>query len=136
MGRVRAWDFDAVIGVGGLGSEASSHRLDDKVNWIGIGARKTSSFHGRGPIVTFDRFVLYEADGPLFHELAPVLAKRLYGSNVRVLLRDISRKEQKEVARILRLARNGRPSARADARARSNAERCYARSCGITRRCS
>ena len=40
MGRVRSWDFDAVIGVGGIGSESSSHGLDYKINWVGIGARK------------------------------------------------------------------------------------------------
>lgn len=33
MGRVRTWDFDAVIGVGGQGPEPRSHGLDGKVNW-------------------------------------------------------------------------------------------------------
>jgi hypothetical protein len=60
MGRVRAWDFDAVIGVGGIGSESSSHGLDGKLNWIGIGPRKYQAQRGRGPIVSFDRFVLFE----------------------------------------------------------------------------
>jgi hypothetical protein len=30
MGQVRSWDFDAVVGVGALGAEASSHGLDEK----------------------------------------------------------------------------------------------------------
>ena len=34
MGRVRAWDFEAVIGVGGVGPEPRSEGLDCKVNWI------------------------------------------------------------------------------------------------------
>jgi hypothetical protein len=38
MGRVRTWDFEAVIGVGGLSAKPRS--LAGKVNWIGIGRRR------------------------------------------------------------------------------------------------
>ena len=37
MGRGRAWDFEAVIGVGGVGPEPRSQGLDCKVNWIILG---------------------------------------------------------------------------------------------------
>ena len=110
MGRVRDWAFDAVIGVGGLGAEASSHNLDNKINWIGIGARKAWVAGARGPLVTFDHFVLYEDVGPSFTELAPVLARRVYSTNVRVLMDGVTERERREVSRLLALAANAPPS--------------------------
>ncbi|HKO20093.1 MAG TPA: hypothetical protein VJU82_14520 [Acidobacteriaceae bacterium] len=104
MGQVRSWDYDAVIGVGGIGSESSSNQLARKVNWIGIGAHKRLVSNARGPIVTFDHFLLYEETGPILQALAPTLAGRLYGRNVRALLHDISEQEMRETERILGLA--------------------------------
>lgn len=63
MGRVRTWGFDAVIGVGGIGAEPESHGLARKVNWIGIGPHKRVETGKRGPVVTFDHFLLFESDG-------------------------------------------------------------------------
>jgi hypothetical protein len=37
MGRVRAREFDAVIGVGGLSAEPRSHGIDGRVTWVGGG---------------------------------------------------------------------------------------------------
>src|SRR5688572_25971831 len=99
MGQVRAWDFEAVIGVGGLGPEARSHGIDGKVNWIGIGPHKTVVAGKRGPVVTFDQFVFYGADGPDFEKLAPVLAERIYSRNVRVVMNGFSATEQVEADR-------------------------------------
>jgi len=42
MDRVRSWNFDAAIGIGGQGAEPRRHELDGKVNWIGIGPRSMS----------------------------------------------------------------------------------------------
>jgi hypothetical protein len=36
MGRVRGFNFDAVIGVGGIGWEPKSYGIDKKINWIGF----------------------------------------------------------------------------------------------------
>jgi hypothetical protein len=106
MGRVRTWDFEAVIGVGGLGPEARSHGLDGKVNWIGIGPHKQAVAGKRGPIVSFDHFVFYGSDGPDFEHLAPLLAERIYSKNVRVLMKKLSPSEQEEVDKILLWAKN------------------------------
>ena len=57
MGSVRRWDFDAVIGVGGVGPEPRRYGLDGKVNWIGIGPHKKAAAGKRGPIVSFDHFI-------------------------------------------------------------------------------
>src|SRR5688572_21024013 len=82
MGRVRSWGFEAVIGVGGLGPEPRSHSLDGKINWIGIGPHKRATGR-RGPLVTFDHFVLFGSKGPDFERLAPALAERMYSRNIR-----------------------------------------------------
>ncbi len=110
MGRVRTWDFEAVIGVGGTGPEPRSHGLDGKVNWIGIGPHKKASAGKRGPIVTFDHFVFYGCDGPDFEILAPLLADRIYSRNVRVLMKGLNKGEQEEVNRILARAKHAPPS--------------------------
>jgi hypothetical protein len=106
MGQVRKWDFEAVIGVGGVGPEPRSHRLDGKVNWIGIGPHKRAAADRRGPIVTFDHFVFYGSDGPDFEKLAPSLAERIYSTNVRAIMKGISAEQQREVDKILGLAKH------------------------------
>ncbi len=40
MGTVRDREYDAVIGVGGIGPEAQSNGIDRQINWIGIGPHK------------------------------------------------------------------------------------------------
>lgn len=110
MGRVRMWDFDAVIGVGGYGAEPISHGIEGRVTWIGIGPHKIPAVGGRGPLVTFDRFILFDAHGPSFVRKAPRLSHRLYANNVRVLLHDLDARERREVASILKLALHAKPS--------------------------
>jgi hypothetical protein len=67
MGAVRKRQFDAVIGVGGIGPEAQSHGLDRRLNWVGAGAHPSSIPVGlRGPLVTFNRFLLLEVKAPSF----------------------------------------------------------------------
>jgi hypothetical protein len=110
MGRVRSWDFDAVIGVGGFGAEPMSHGIDGRITWIGIGPHKISAIGGRGPLITFDRFVLFDAEGPSFLRKAPRLSRRLYEDNIRVLLHDLNEQEQREVRSILKLAAKAKRS--------------------------
>jgi hypothetical protein len=105
MGSVRARKFDAVIGVGGNGVEARSHNINGKVNWIGLGAHKHKPLPGyRGPMVIFEHFVLFEADGPEFRKLACNLAKRIYSTQGRCSFTRFDEVEQSEVDRILKLA--------------------------------
>ena len=122
MGRVRTWKFEAVIGVGGQGAEPREHELDGKVNWIGIGPRK-GRWHRRGPIITFDHFYLRGANGPDFEKLAPVLAQRIYSRNVRVVMHGLSAEEQKEVDKILALAKRA-PASPARRSSRKRATGC------------
>ena len=69
MGRVRWWEFDAVIGVGGIGGEPRYHSIDGKINWIGVGAHK-DEVRDRGPLVRFDHFIDYRKGGPDFRQSA------------------------------------------------------------------
>jgi hypothetical protein len=109
MGQVRARNFDAVIGVGGIGLEPRKAGIAGKVNWIGIGPHKRLGL--RGPIVTFDHFLDFGEKGPDFTHLAPRLASHMYGQNVRAKNYDVNGKRD-EVAGILRLAENAPPSKR------------------------
>jgi hypothetical protein len=109
MGKVRSRNFNAVIGIGGIGNEARSAGIDGKVTWIGIGSRKEPLIEGRGPLVKFDHFVLFDKNGPNFETLAPILAEHIYSKNVRVLS-TFTKVEQTEISSLLRLAKNAAPS--------------------------
>ncbi len=109
MGAVRDRDYDAVIGVGGIGSEPKSHGIAGKVNWIGIGPHKTDNGK-RGPDVTFDHFAYYGSDGAEFVDCAPILAKRIYDHNVRSILQGLTDEEYAEALAIVAWAQNAPPS--------------------------
>jgi hypothetical protein len=109
MGSVRDRAFDAVVGVGGIGPEAVSNGIDGQVNWVGIGPHKRWVRGKRGPEVLFDHFLYFGADGPDFRALAPRLAARLYGDNVRSILGGMSDAERREAEGIVRLA-EGKPA--------------------------
>jgi hypothetical protein len=108
MKSVRGWPFNAVIGIGGIGREPQDKRIAGKLTWVGIGAHKTCDDpdHVDRPLVTFDHFLYYGEQGPLLREMAPLLARRMYGKNVRVLMNSLSPNERREVEGILELARN------------------------------
>jgi len=127
MGQVRSWDFKAVIGVGGISAEPESHGLDRKVNWIGIGPSTWPATGKRGPLVTFEHFRLYDADGPSFQKLAPQLAHRMYSKNVRVLMVDIDAGEWGKVKKILDLVIDAPPSSGDGADRVRTAKRCVPR---------
>ncbi len=110
MGKVRDRAFDAVVGVGGIGPEAVSNGIDRQVNWVGIGPHKRHVAGKRGPEVLFDHFLYFGTDGPAFPALAPRLAARFYGDNVRNILDGMSADEQAEAEGIVRLAEGEPPS--------------------------
>ena len=126
MGRVRRMEFDAVIGVGGIGHEAKAAGISGRVNWIGIGATKIPS-DGRGPIVGFVHFVLFDGSGPEFRKSAPVLAGRMYRVNAPRYVFDetLTTAEKAEVRRLLRMVRKNDASKRKpDSTAPHTEKRC------------
>ncbi len=104
MGMMRGWRFDAVIGIGGAGSEPQRHAIAYKLTWIGIGPRRLDA--GPKPRLAFKHFLYFGERGKLLKKIAPNLAKRMYRKNVRFLINSLSAKERSEIARILRLAKN------------------------------
>lgn len=104
MGQVRDYDFDAVIGVGGIGQEPKSYGIDGKINWVGINASKEHVALGYPSIVHFEHFVLLEDKGPLLSSLAPNLANRLYDTGARFLLNSYTQIEKNEAQKIIKWA--------------------------------
>ncbi len=82
MGQCRrdGYDYEAVIGVGGISPWREASGIALKVNWVGVGPhRGRTPPRYRGPLVTFDRFRLFEETGPLFaEEFGRPLAQRLF----------------------------------------------------------
>lgn len=108
MGRVRGWAFDAVIGIGGIGAEATASGLNGKLTWIGVGAHKAPT--DTKPLVLFDHFIYFGQNGLNFRAIAPTIAARMYDRNTRSVT-DVgfSSAERDEVAKILVMA-DGAPS--------------------------
>ncbi|MGY6128008.1 hypothetical protein ACW9YV_21850 (plasmid) [Paraburkholderia strydomiana] len=107
MGRIRDFHFDAVIGVGGIGAEPMSLGIAQKLTWIGVGPRRSSDNKGhRGDIVTFDRFLLMDAEGPELRSVAPNLARRMYHGRSRFVLDSYSDAERVEALALLKWASN------------------------------
>ncbi|WP_454870411.1 hypothetical protein [Pseudomonas lini] len=103
MGRVRNWSFDAVIGVGGIGSKPRSFGIDGRVTWVGRNPSWNPHPLGYGQIVKFESFALFEQNGPLLSSLAPYLARRMYEKGARILLKDYSQEEQAEAEALLNI---------------------------------
>jgi hypothetical protein len=109
MGRIRRWNFDAVIGVGGKSPWRGYEDIAYKINWIGVNATKadTRKRRWKGPLVMFERFVLYDEIGPKLKQLAPKLFKYMFEDrHVRaVTSRSLPAGMQKEISRILKHAK-------------------------------
>lgn len=124
MGQVRARDYDAVIGVGGLSAEPQACGIAGRITWVGVGAHLSESIPAghRGPIVEFDRFKLFEESGPMLHTLAPALADHLFGVHRRVVMSDgLSAVIQREIAQVLALV-SGAPTR--PSRTKNSKRRC------------
>lgn len=109
MRSVRAWPFDAVIGIGGIGPEPIRNGIAGKLTWVGIGAHKTGDT--LRPRVAFEHFLYFGDNGRSFTTLAPILAAHIYGRNVRTIMNSLSDKERAETERILRMALDAPASA-------------------------
>ena len=111
MGRVRCWNFDAVIGVGGKSPLHGHEGIALKITWIGINPRKIegdSEIVLRGPLLEFEYFVLWDETGLDLKTHAPHLFRYMFeDQQVRVVMSHSLRIEmQEEVTKILELAEN------------------------------
>lgn len=104
MGRVRAFSFDAVIGVGGISGWPQAEGIARKVNWVGRYPRKQPNpIDNRGPLVTFRRgdFRVMEDRGPLLATISGLLAAAVYGSRSRFLFSSVRGKLAVEAQRVI-----------------------------------
>ncbi|MGQ2981846.1 hypothetical protein [Flavobacterium sp.] len=84
MGKMRNWNYDAVIGIGGKASWRGHEDIRYKINWIGLGPKKIiSTNQHRGPGVVFTNFALFEAAGQDIETNFPHLFKYMYDSRKR-----------------------------------------------------
>jgi len=125
MRSVRDFEYDAVIGVGGIGDEAQSFGIAGRVTWMGIGPRKvrpkgSEAQPSGAALVTFEKFEIWDDKGPMLHGLAPHLARRLYEKKARYLLGGLSEIEQKEAMELLALIRRSPPSSHSLSKGQGN----------------
>ncbi|MEI6746760.1 MAG: hypothetical protein WCL34_12430 [Methylococcaceae bacterium] len=114
MGRVRSWEFDAVIGIGGKNPDKGDEDIANRINYVGLGAKPYSINSKNGhPYVIFDKFILFDDKGDVVFKEDVVnseLFEYLYRKNVRVVKLDKTSQYWGEVKEILKLAENAPPS--------------------------
>lgn len=101
MGQVRNYNFDAVIGVGGIGAEPRSYGIDGRINWVGLTPKRLQHRVRGAPIVSFEHFILLEHEEPLLHTVAPNLARRMCENGARILLTGYTEEEMAEALSII-----------------------------------
>lgn len=107
MGSVRDWEFDAVIGVGGISPWKGSEDIAKKINWIGIGANKNKVERYENSVVAFEEFYLFEEKGILLEDIAPNLANYIFSNNIRIVKStSLNEKQKLEVKDILEITKN------------------------------
>jgi hypothetical protein len=121
MGTVKAWNYDAVIGIGGIGPEPLRKGIGGKLTWVGIGPHKLFDNPKRpnNPRVTFDHFWYRGESGPLLEVEYPAVAMRMYEKNVRVLIHKSLNEDEsdlveldRDVSKNLKIAKRSKPSAK------------------------
>lgn len=83
MGRIRNWDYDAVIGIGGKTPWPGHQDIKYKVNWVGLGPKRISSNGRRADRIIFSHFKLYDERGSNIEEKFPNLFEYMYGNRKR-----------------------------------------------------
>jgi hypothetical protein len=82
MGRIRNWNYNAVIGIGGKTPWKRDEDIKYKINWIGLDPKKIESTK-RGQCVVFSHFELFEEKGENIADNFPNLFEYMYGSRKR-----------------------------------------------------
>lgn len=131
MGKVRSWDYNAVIGIGA--KDAEDDNISYKLTWVGINAHKQNSltigvdkkckykeckevdikYQFRGPLVTFKHFCLVNEKGPMLSDCAPLLYQHMFThKKIPHAALSMSRPEdiQKEVTNLVNQYRDCPPS--------------------------
>jgi len=154
MGSVRDWEYDAVIGIGGSAPWDVREGLAYKINWIGIGPNKRSATSKdcermrwdypkfkefRGKLVTFDRFLILNGNGPLVKSDAQKLHDYMFvDGRIPRAAKNFPDDIYSELLSILKLADDASPSLARTLSKKPNAvaSKCPTSNCVTkTRRC-
>jgi len=119
LGRIRLLNYDAVLGIGGTGREAERLGIARRINWVGVRPTKRPEPDTGRVLATFGEFLLLEETGPLLHEVAPLLAQRMYKDRIRFLMTGYTDEEQAEAEAIVEWARRHPQTQSRSARRRS-----------------
>jgi len=110
MGRIRNWNYDAVIGIGGNSPCKKDYDIRHKINWIGLEPKKIPS-KKKGDLVVFSHFELYEEKGMNIKDNFPNLFQYMYGKQKRFdMSSDLPSDVQEEVKTILDSIKDSPPS--------------------------
>lgn len=78
MGRVRNWNYDAVIGIGAKSVWKNHTSIKYRINWVGLEPKRISAAKKRGDVVVFAHFALYEEEGKNIKKHYPNLFDYMY----------------------------------------------------------
>ncbi|MBS2210172.1 hypothetical protein KEM09_02100 [Carboxylicivirga mesophila] len=111
MGRIRNWDYDAVIGIGGKTTFKGDEDIKYKINWIGLKPQRFNSESKRGNYVAFSHFALFEEKGEEINYHYPHLFVYMYSSRKRFdMASELPSKVYEEVLKILDSVKSYPPS--------------------------
>lgn len=110
MGRIRNWNYDAVIGIGGKSAWKGEEGIKHKINWIGLEPKRIKS-KKRGDCVVFSHFELFEESGKNIKDSFPKLFNYMYSSRKRFdMSNDLPEDVYLEVEQILKSVLESPPS--------------------------
>lgn len=106
MGKIRGYQYDAVIGIGVSKPWAGYEGIADRITWVGVGPRRVGNQKARGaPLIRFERWRVFDARGKDFKRFAPRLSAYFYEKHRRYFFSErLSDDIQRDIARILKLA--------------------------------
>jgi hypothetical protein len=131
MKSVRDWEYDAVIGIGGTKPDPGDEAIKERITWIGICPTKIDptpedsenlypGFEFGGKLVTFEKFLLLNENGPLVKNKSPDLHKYMFEEGkIPRTAKNFSEGIYAELKKILKLADQAPPSPARDASRKS-----------------
>lgn len=107
MGRVRGYDFEAVIGIGGRSWWTNETNRAGELIWIGIAPQQIPGGK-RGPKLAFTHFRHFQNGEMMLSEVSPKLDKAM--RKRRFMLYGFDQGQEREIKTILKLAMKAEPS--------------------------
>jgi hypothetical protein len=106
MGQVRAFRYDAVIGIGVNDPWPGCEGIAGRISWVGVAPQRVGIHPYRGaPLIKFRHWKVYDTGGPQLRKFAPHLANYFYERHRRYFFSDgLTSDIQLEIQRIIGMA--------------------------------